>query len=116
MSHIFRLSNYRTMAIGLLFFSAICLSEYQISDWRIQETIGSRPQSIGLSDIRLRKNYQLPTSAYSQSTTGSADFRCAAEFVVAAASSNQCPLPKSNVESSPQTVTANRKSAKLQTN
>jgi hypothetical protein len=55
------------MAIGLLFFSAIGLSEYRISDWQFQETIGlsdigSRPQSIGLSDIGLRKNHRLPTS------------------------------------------------------
>jgi hypothetical protein len=55
------------MAIGLLFFATIGLSEYRISDWWIQETIGlsdieSRPQSIGLSDIGLRKNQQLPTS------------------------------------------------------
>jgi hypothetical protein len=46
------LSNYRTMAIGLLFFSAIGLSD-----------IGSRPQFIGQSDIGHRKNYRLPTSA-----------------------------------------------------
>jgi hypothetical protein len=51
-------------------FSAIELSENRISYWRIQETIGlldimdirSRPQSIGLSDMGLRKNYRLPTS------------------------------------------------------
>ncbi len=64
-----RLSSYRTMAIGLLFFAAIGLSEYRILDWRIQETIvlsyiGSRPQSIGLSDIGLRINHWLPTSDY----------------------------------------------------
>jgi hypothetical protein len=56
------------MAIGLLFFSAIELSEYRISYWRIQETIGlsdigSRPQSIGISDIGLRKNYRRLDSA-----------------------------------------------------
>jgi hypothetical protein len=61
------LSDYRTMAIELYFFSAIELSEYRISYWRIQETIrlsdiGSRPQSIELSDIGLRKNYRFPTS------------------------------------------------------
>jgi hypothetical protein len=61
------LSDYRTMAIVMQFFSATELSEYRISYWRIQETIGlpdigSRPQSIGLSDIGLRKNYRLPTS------------------------------------------------------
>jgi hypothetical protein len=65
MGHI-RLSNYRNMDIGLLFFSAIGLSEYRLSDWRILETIGlsdigSRPQSIELSDIGLTK--RLPTSA-----------------------------------------------------
>ncbi len=53
------------MAIEL-YFSAIELSEYRISYWRIQETIRlsdirSRPQSIGISDIG--KNYRLPTSA-----------------------------------------------------
>ncbi len=68
MRHITRLSNYRTMAIGLLFFAAVGLSECWISDWRIQETIrlsdiGFRPQSIGLTDIRLRENHRLPTSA-----------------------------------------------------
>jgi hypothetical protein len=62
-----RLSNYRNMDIGLLFFSAIGLSEYRISDWRILETIGlsdigSRPQSIGLSNIGFKKTYRLPTS------------------------------------------------------
>ncbi len=51
----------RTIGLWLSdYFSAIVLSEYQISDWWIQETIrlsdiGTRPQSIGLSDIRLRK-------------------------------------------------------------
>jgi hypothetical protein len=55
------------MAIGLKFFSAIKLMEYQISYWRIQKTlglsdIGTRPQCIRLSDIGLRKNYRLPTS------------------------------------------------------
>jgi hypothetical protein len=48
---------------------AIKLSDYLISDWRIRETIGlsdigSRPQSIRLSDIGLTKNYRLPTSHY----------------------------------------------------
>jgi hypothetical protein len=67
MRHITRLLNYHTMAIWLFLFSAIGLSEYWISDWRIQETIGlldigSRPQSIGLSDIGLRKNYRFRTS------------------------------------------------------
>jgi hypothetical protein len=54
-------------SIGLSFFSVIKLSDYQISDWRIRETMG-------LSDIRYRikatiyltigltKNYRLPTS------------------------------------------------------
>jgi hypothetical protein len=46
------LSDYWTMAIGLYSFSAIELSEYRISNWRIHETIGlsdigSRLQSIG---------------------------------------------------------------------
>jgi hypothetical protein len=63
---IITLSDYQTMAIGVKFISAIELSEYQISYWRIQETIGlmdigSKPQSIGQSDIG--KNYRLPTSA-----------------------------------------------------
>jgi hypothetical protein len=65
------LQDYQTIVLWLLdcYFSAIGLSEYQISDWRIQETIGlsdmaSRPQSIGLSDIGLRKNHRVPTSAY----------------------------------------------------
>jgi hypothetical protein len=35
-----RLSDYWTKAIGLYFFYAIELSEYQIPYWRIQETIG----------------------------------------------------------------------------
>jgi hypothetical protein len=48
-------------------FSAIELSEYQISYWRTQETsglsyFGSRPQSIELLDIGLRKKYRLTTS------------------------------------------------------
>jgi hypothetical protein len=47
-----RLSDY-TVAIGLLLISAIWLSEYRISDWRFQETIGlldieSWPQPSGL--------------------------------------------------------------------
>ncbi len=55
-----RSSDNRTMAIGLPFFSAIELSEYRISYWPTQESIGlsdiaSRPQSIGIPDIRLRK-------------------------------------------------------------
>jgi hypothetical protein len=59
-----KLSNYGYRT-GI--FSAIELSEYRISYWRIQETIGlsdigSRPQSIRLSDIGLIKNYRLPTS------------------------------------------------------
>jgi hypothetical protein len=43
--YITRLSDfgYRTF----IFFAAIGLSEYRISDWRIQETTGSRSQSIG---------------------------------------------------------------------
>jgi hypothetical protein len=58
--------DYRTMAIGLKFFSAFEQSDYQISYWQIQETIGlldigSRPQSIG---YRTQKNYWLPTSAF----------------------------------------------------
>jgi hypothetical protein len=62
-----RPSYYRTKAIGLSFFSAIKLADYWISDWQIRETIGlsdigSRPQSIGLSGIRLTKNHRLPTS------------------------------------------------------
>ena len=62
------LSDYQNMAIRLKIFSAIKLSEYRISYWRIQETIGlsdigSRSQSIGLSDIGLRKNYRLLDSA-----------------------------------------------------
>jgi hypothetical protein len=52
------LSDYRTMA-------AIELPEYLKSYWRIQDTIGlsdvgSRPQSIGLSDTGLRKNICYP--------------------------------------------------------
>jgi hypothetical protein len=63
MRHI-TLSDNRTMAVGLYFFSAIEPAEYR----RIQETIGlsdigSRPQSIGLSDIGLKKNYRFSTSA-----------------------------------------------------
>jgi hypothetical protein len=50
----------------LVTFSAIELSDYQILDWQIRETIGlsnigSRPQSIGLSDIEFTKNNGLPT-------------------------------------------------------
>ncbi len=50
--------SYRTVI-----FSAIELAEYWISYWRIQETIGlsnirSRPHSIGISDVGLRKNYR----------------------------------------------------------
>ncbi len=63
MAFLLLLSNYQTIAIGQSFFSAIELSEYGISYWRIQETIGSSPQSIGLSDIGLKKKYRLPTSA-----------------------------------------------------
>jgi hypothetical protein len=61
-------SDYQTIGLWQsVFFSAIKLLEYQISYWPIQETIGlwdirSRPQSIGLSNIGLRKNYWLPTS------------------------------------------------------
>jgi hypothetical protein len=60
-----RLSYYRTKAIGLLFFSAIGLLEYRISDWRILETIGlsdivARPKSVGLSDIGLTQNIGCP--------------------------------------------------------
>ncbi len=63
---------YCTIGLGLsdwIFFSVIELSEYRISYWRIHETIGlsdigSRRQSIWLSDIGLRKNYRLPTSAH----------------------------------------------------
>jgi hypothetical protein len=62
------LSDYRTMAIGLSFFSAIELSEYRISYWQIQETIGlsdigSRPQIYRTFGYRTKKNYRLPTSA-----------------------------------------------------
>ncbi len=60
--------HYLTIRLWLSycnFFSAIELSEYRISYWRIQETIGlsdigSRPQSIGLSDIGLKKNVNCP--------------------------------------------------------
>jgi hypothetical protein len=63
--HITRLSDYGTVAIGLLFFADIGLSEYRILDWRIQETIGlsdigSRSQSIGLSDIGSEKTIGCP--------------------------------------------------------
>ncbi len=69
------LLDYRNMAIGLYFFSTIELLEYRISYRRIQETIWpsdiwSRPQSIWLSDIGLRKNYRLPTSAIRLSAFG----------------------------------------------
>ncbi len=44
-------------------FFAVGLSEYRISDWRILEIlglsdIGSRPQSIGQSDIGHTKSYR----------------------------------------------------------
>jgi hypothetical protein len=54
------------MAIRLLFFllSDYQNIEYQIGEFKKLSDIGSRPQSIGLSDIGLRKNYQLPTSDY----------------------------------------------------
>jgi hypothetical protein len=63
------LLDYRTIAIELLFFSAIGLSDHWVSDWWIQETIRlldirPRSQSIGLSDIGLRKNYRLAASYY----------------------------------------------------
>ncbi len=59
------LSNYRTLAFGLEFFPAIELSEYWILYWWIRETIRlsdirSRPQSVGLLDIRLRKTIGCP--------------------------------------------------------
>ncbi len=65
--------HYRTIGLwlsGCIFFFAIKLSKYRISYWRIQETIGLsdnglRPQSIRLSEIGLRKNFWLPTSANS---------------------------------------------------
>ncbi len=72
------------MAIGLLFFSAIKLSEHRMSYWPIQETIrlsdiGSSPQSKGQSDIGLRKNFGLPTSAsaikLNKYVSGLADFQ-----------------------------------------
>ncbi len=61
------LQNEMYYTIGLSFLSAIEISEYRISYWRTQETIGlsdigSRPKSIGLSDIGLRKIQRLPTS------------------------------------------------------
>jgi hypothetical protein len=49
MRHITRLLDYRTMAIGLLFLSAIGLLEYRISDWRNQEIIGLSILDLGLS-------------------------------------------------------------------
>jgi hypothetical protein len=53
----------------IVIFSPIELSEYRITYWQIQETVGlsdirTNPQSIGLSDIGHRKNYRLPTSGY----------------------------------------------------
>jgi hypothetical protein len=47
---IFLPSNYRNI-------------EYRIGEFKLSD-IGSRPQSIGLSDIGLRKNYRLPTSGF----------------------------------------------------
>jgi hypothetical protein len=67
--------NYRTSNIGLsivrylsdclnCLFSAIGLSEYRISDWRIRYRIKPYP----LSDIGQTKNYQLPSSQTSRIT------------------------------------------------
>ncbi len=62
----YRPLDYWTKTIRLVTFSAIKLSDYQKSDWQIRETIGlsnigSRPQSIRLSDIKFTKNNGLPT-------------------------------------------------------
>ncbi len=67
-------TGHRTKAIGLSFFSGIEQLDYWIWDWRIRETIGLSDillmqQSIALSDIRLTKNYWLPTSAYCTAQT-----------------------------------------------
>jgi hypothetical protein len=69
--------GYRTVI-----FSAIELSEDRISYWRTQETIGlsdigSKPKSIRLSDIGLRKNYRLPTSALQLKAALRAKLACA---------------------------------------
>jgi hypothetical protein len=48
-----RLSNCQTMAIVLLFFSAIGLLKYQISEWRIIEIIGLSDQALNISDYRI---------------------------------------------------------------
>jgi len=48
--------NYQNMDIGLLFFPAIGLSEYRISDWRILETIADfriSDRGLNLSDCRI---------------------------------------------------------------
>jgi hypothetical protein len=70
--------DFRTIELSdfgyrIVFFSAIELSEYRISYWRIQETIGlsdigSGPQSIGLSDIGLRKTVGGPSLTLSLET------------------------------------------------
>jgi hypothetical protein len=49
MRHITRQLDYRTMAIRLLFFSAIRLLEYRISGWRNQEIIELSILDLGLS-------------------------------------------------------------------
>jgi hypothetical protein len=56
MRHITRLSNYRTIDIGLLFFSAIQLSEYGISDAECKKLPDYRISDLGLnlSDYRYR--------------------------------------------------------------
>jgi hypothetical protein len=64
-------SGFPYLGTGLVqhhVISAIGLSKYRISSWQILETIGqldagSKSQSIGLSDIRLTKNYWLLSSA-----------------------------------------------------
>jgi hypothetical protein len=50
------------MAIGLLFFPAIGLSEYRIGEFEKISENRISDLGLNLSDIGLRKKYRLPTS------------------------------------------------------
>jgi hypothetical protein len=64
-----KLSEYLTMDYqNSFFFITIELSEYRILDQQVRKTIrlsdiGYQTQTIGLSDMDIKKNYQFPSSA-----------------------------------------------------
>jgi hypothetical protein len=60
MSQAITLLGYRTPAIGLFIFSAIGLSEYRISDWRIPDYSDYRTsdQGYNLSDYRILNSHK----------------------------------------------------------